>query len=169
MKKTLILTALAVALVSTVALAVDAYSVRQVRDPRALATKLTADFTSVVSTSDAARVTALEATAVTNATAATAITPQAGATVTATAVVTPQAGATVTATAVFTPVGYVPQFIMADGTTNTVSFPTNGTIVVTVANGAGLLTNATAAVTVANGAGLLTNATAVTTMTLQRN
>jgi hypothetical protein len=48
--------------VSTVALAVDSYRVDQVRDPRVLASRLTADFTSVVSTSDAARVTALEAT-----------------------------------------------------------------------------------------------------------
>jgi hypothetical protein len=62
MKKTPILTALMLAVFASVALAVDAYSVKQVRDPRVLATKLTADFTSVVSTSDAARVTALEST-----------------------------------------------------------------------------------------------------------
>jgi len=139
MKKIMILTALAVALVSTVALAVDSYRVDQVRDPRVLASRLTADFTSVVSTSDAARVTALEATAVTNATAAT--------------VITPKPGATVTATAVVTPLTFVPAFIMADGTTNTTA----------------IATNATVAITIVGGAGLLTNATAVTTMTLQRN
>jgi hypothetical protein len=76
MKKAFILTALVLAVSASIALAVDAYSVKQVRDPRVLAAKLTADFTSVVSTSDAARVTALEATAVTNATAATVVTPQ---------------------------------------------------------------------------------------------
>jgi hypothetical protein len=48
--------------------AVDAYSVKQVRDPRVLAQRLSDDFTSVVSTSDAARVAVLESTAVTNAT-----------------------------------------------------------------------------------------------------
>ena len=90
--------------------------------------------------------------------------------------VTPQAGPTVTATAVNTPqmdtiaVTLSPQTVdvtnAAGGvstvwTNATASFTgmTNATIVVTVANGAGLLTNATAAVTVANGAGLLTNVT----------
>ena len=156
MKKTLIFTALAVALVSTVAPAVDSYTVRDVRDPRVLATKLTADFTSVVSTSDAARVTALEATAVTNATAATVITPKPGATVTATAVNTPQT-ATITVT-------LTPQTVAVTNAAGTVSAVwTNAT-----ASFAGM-TNASIVVTVANGAGHLTNATAVTTMTLQRN
>jgi len=110
------------------------------------------------------------------ATVAGTVTPQAGPTVTATAVVTPQAGPTVTATAANTPqmdtiaVTLSPQTVdvtnAAGGvstvwTNATASFTgmTNATIVVTVANGAGLLTNATAAVTVANGAGLLTNVT----------
>ena len=114
-------------------------------------------------------------------TATAVVTPQAGPDVTATAVVTPQAGPTVTATAVNTPqtgtitVTLSPQTVdvtnaaggvSAVWTNATASFTgmTNATIVVTVANGAGLLTNATAAVTVANGAGLLTNATAAITV-----
>jgi len=156
MKKIMIFTALAVALVSTVAPAVDSYTVRDVRDPRVLASRLTADFTSVVSTSDAARVTALEETAITNATAATAITPNPGVTVTATAASTPQ---TATITVALTP--QTVDVTNAEGTVSAVW--TNATASFTG------MTNATIAVTVANGAGLLTNATAVTTMTLQRN
>ena len=113
------------------------------------------------------------------ATVAGTVTPQAGPDVTATAVVTPQAGPDVTAPAVNTPqtdtitVTLSPQTvdvtnaaggISAVWTNATASFTgmTNATIVVTVANGAGLLTNATAAITVANGTGLLTNATVST-------
>lgn len=51
-------------------MAIDAYTIRQVRDPVQLSKKLTTDFASVVSTSDSARVSALEATSVTNATIA---------------------------------------------------------------------------------------------------
>ena len=67
MKKFIIIIGV-ISLAAVIAHAVDAYSLRDVRDPRKLATRLTDDFTSVVSTSDSARVTVLEATAVTNAT-----------------------------------------------------------------------------------------------------
>jgi hypothetical protein len=77
MKKLFLIVFGALALSTVCALAVDDYTQRDVRDPRKLAARLTADFTSVVSTSDAARVTALEAApVVTNATAATVLTFQ---------------------------------------------------------------------------------------------
>ncbi len=62
MKKTMILTALVLAAVASVALAVDAYTVKQVRDPRVLAARLDADFASVVSTGQTAIVAGLSAT-----------------------------------------------------------------------------------------------------------
>lgn len=82
------------------------------------------------------------------------VTPQ-KATVTGTSAITAQRAA-VTATAVLTPQTYVIPAILADGTTNTVASMTNGTIVVTVVNGANVMTNASAAVTLVNGA-IVTN------------
>jgi hypothetical protein len=112
----------AISLTAMVVSAVDAYSVRDVRDPRKLATRLTDDFTSVVSTSDSARVSVLEATAVTNA-------------------VLTQSKAAVTATAVVTPQTKTIEYMSADGSTNTLAVCTNATVAVTVVNGGTVCTN----------------------------
>jgi hypothetical protein len=112
----------AISLTAMVVSAVDAYSVRDVRDPRKLATRLTDDFTSVVSTSDSARVSVLEATAVTNATLT-------------------QSKAAVTATAVVTPQTKTIEYMSADGSTNTLAVCTNATVAVTVVNGGTVCTN----------------------------
>jgi hypothetical protein len=112
----------AISLTAMVVSAVDAYSVRDVRDPRKLATRLTDDFTSVVSTSDSARVSVLEDTAVTNA-------------------VLTQSKAAVTATAVVTPQTKTIEYMSADGSTNTLAVCTNATVAVTVVNGGTVCTN----------------------------
>ena len=114
----------AISLMAMVVSAVDAYSVRDVRDPRKLATRLTDDFTSVVSTSDAARVTVLEATAVTNATLT-------------------QSKAAITATAAIQGITY--SVIDSVGATNSMVSPTN--IVITVINGGAVCTNVTVTLT----------------------
>jgi hypothetical protein len=114
----------AISLTAMVVSAVDAYSVRDVRDPRKLATRLTDDFTSVVSTSDAARVTVLEATAVTNATLT-------------------QSKAAITATAAIQGITY--SVIDSAGATNNMVSPTN--IVITVINGGAVCTNVTVTLT----------------------
>jgi hypothetical protein len=51
--------------------------------------------------------------------------------------------AAITATAAITRQTYVPAFILADGTTNTIAQMTNATAVVTVANGGVVITNVT--------------------------
>lgn len=123
-------------LVASAAMAIDPYTTRDVRDPVKLKARLDADFATVAAGVGVAAVTNASVTAQTATKAATVTTQTATVSVT----VTPQT--------------YVPTFLKADGTTNTVAIMTNATASFTG------LTNVTVST-----AGVTTNVT----ITLQTN
>ena len=102
------------AVISVQVMAIDAYTIRQIRDPIQFKARLDADLATLAA--------GVGINAVTNGSIAI-------------------SRAVVTATAVVTPQTFVPALSMVDGTTNTVAFMTNGTVAVTVVNGGLVVTN----------------------------